>query len=125
MKKGYDIKFPFNSTSEFHVLDMNKNANEEVVSKIMHTIFTPKGQRLRKPDFGTNLVQYIFNPNENQSWSDIIEEISTAVKKNVPNCNIKNVSVDSDDTGYGVYVSIIYSVTEYGVTNTYEIKTKI
>ena len=55
----YGIKFPFNILSEDKtLLDLNKTKGEQVKSQLMHLLFTQKGQRLRSPDFGTNLLQY-------------------------------------------------------------------
>ena len=33
------------------LFDLNKTRAEMIKSQIMHLIFTPKGQRIRKPDF--------------------------------------------------------------------------
>ena len=91
----------------------------------MHLIFTPKGQRLRNPEFGTNLIQYIFNPNDSQTWDDIVYEIKSKVKQYVPDCNINNIEVIEDDDGKTLLAKITYTVYENGVENTYNTITKI
>ena len=63
MKKTqfYGIKYPFtNQDAENYYVDLNSSVKDKVKSTLMHIIFTPKGQRYRKPDFGTNVIQYLF-----------------------------------------------------------------
>jgi len=114
----YGIKFPFRVPDDnSRVIELNTTPAEGVNSEIMHIIFTPKGQRLRRPDFGTRLIQYIFNPNESQSWEDIVDEINNAVRNRISNCSIENIQVAEGDNGLDLFVRIIYSVKE-GPTNT-------
>ena len=61
-EQKYGIKFPINVVSDDKTLfDLNYTRAESVKSEVMHLIFTPKGQRLRNPNFGTRLIQFIFN----------------------------------------------------------------
>lgn len=125
-KQHYGIKFPFTIIDkEQTLLDLNQAKSYSVLSEIMHLIFTPKGQRLRNPEFGTNLIQYIFNPNDSQTWDDIVYEIKSKVKQYVPDCNINNIEVIEDDDGKTLLAKITYTVYENGVENTYNTITKI
>ena len=59
-KQFYGIKYPFSEESDrLTFFDLNENKNESVRSMLLHILFTPKGQRLRQPNFGTNLIKYI------------------------------------------------------------------
>ena len=79
----------------------------------MHVIFTPKGQRIRQPEFGTDLIKYIFSPNDAETWESVKNEIVGSVHRYIPNCNIKNVRVvQSDDERAEIFVRIDYSVTQ-------------
>ena len=110
----YGIKFPINVSSEDMTLfDLSHTRAEQVKSEIMHLIFTPKGQRLRKPDFGTRLIQFIFNPDDSQSWGDIVSEIKETVKMWIPDCNITEVEVAEFEDGLTLYARIRYTLTEY------------
>ena len=123
----YGIKFPINVSSEDMTLfDLSHTRAEQVKSEIMHLIFTPKGQRLRKPDFGTRLIQFIFNPDDSQSWGDIVSEIKETVKRWIPDCNITEVEVAEFEDGLTLYARIRYTLTEYdGSTGNYEIISKL
>lgn len=119
----YGIKFPITSSSEDETLfDVNNNRLEKIKSEIMHLIFTPLGQRLRKPDFGTRLIQYIFAPDDSQSWADVVNEIKSCVGMWIDNVIINDIELGEVDNGHGLAVKIKFSVTEDdGSENTYEL----
>jgi phage baseplate assembly protein W len=87
-----------------------------IKSQLMHLIFTPVGQRLRKPTFGSKLIQFIFNPNDSQTWDDVVTEIRDMIAKNIPNCSLKDISIYENEGGRGLIADIQYSVTANGTT---------
>lgn len=123
----YGIKFPFNILSEDKtLLDLNKTKGEQVKSQLMHLLFTQKGQRLRSPDFGTNLLQFIFSPNDSQTWGDVKFELKQIVKQWVPGCILEDIEIYENDEGRGLVAALKYSVTENnGSTTTYELITNL
>jgi phage baseplate assembly protein W len=97
-----------------------------VRGQIMHVIFTPKGQRLRNQNFGTNLIQYIFNPSDTQTWDSIVTEIKECIRTWLTDVQIKDVELGEVDEGRGLAVRITYSVTEEdGSSGTYEIISRL
>ena len=77
-KQFFGIKYPFQNETEGECfMDLNASFKEKVKSEILHVIFTPKGQRYRNPDFGTDLIKYLFEPNDEEVWSKIKSEIKT------------------------------------------------
>lgn len=110
----FGIKYPF-TTKEFQnfFLDVNDDEKDKVRSEIMHVIFTPKGQRLREPEFGTDLIRYIFEPNDNITWTGLKNEITDAVQTYVNNVTLNDIQVaKSEDNEGAVYVRIDYSVRQ-------------
>jgi phage baseplate assembly protein W len=75
-------------------------------------IFTPTGQRLRNPQFGSNLVKMLFTPNDEITQSEIKEEINTSIKKFIPIVDIKNIDGEVDESGRGYKIHIDYGVNE-------------
>jgi hypothetical protein len=79
----------------------------------MHLILTRKGQRLYLPDFGTELLRFIFEPNDDLTLSMVKDEIKTVVKKYLPNLTVTNITVtESDISEYAVVVNIDYVITD-------------
>lgn len=123
----YGIKFPINVASDDMTLfDLNHSRAEKIKSEIMHLIFTPKGQRLRQPNFGTRLIQFIFNPGTTDSWDDVVSEIKETVKMWVPDCEIQEVEVKEMENGLTLVCRIRYTLQETdGSLRTYEIISKL
>ena len=81
----------------------------------MHAVFTPQGQRLRRPEFGSKLIQFIFEPNDTQTYGDVIGEIKEMVSRSVPRCNLDNIDIYETDNGLGLLAKVSYTVqTETG-----------
>lgn len=116
-RQHYGIKFPLTVNSfENTFFDLNQNAMDGIKSQIMHLIFTPVGQRLRKPTFGSKLIQFIFNPNDAQSWGDVVSEIKDMISANIPNCNLNDIQIYESEGGRGLIADIKYSVTSGDVS---------
>lgn len=112
-KQYFDIKYPFtDGGTQRYVFDVNETQKERVASEILHVIFTPKGQRLRSPLFGTDLIKYIFEPNDSMTWSSIMNEIKETVSRWVRGVTINKIDVMSTKDGLEVYVKIDYSVKD-------------
>jgi phage baseplate assembly protein W len=111
--KYININFPFRDSSKGHFLELNNNDSDAIKADLMHLILTKKGERYFKPDFGTNLLQFIFEPNDTQTLADIKREITDTVKRYLPNLAINQVLVEpSDDSEYAATVRIDYTVTD-------------
>lgn len=113
-KQYYGIKYPFVSDGyEKFFVDTNDSVMEKVRSQLMHVVFTPKGQRLRNPQFGTDLVRYIFEQSDSTSWDEIKNEVSEAVKRWVPNCAVNGIEVvRNEEDEHEIYVKLTYSVQD-------------
>lgn len=120
----YGIKFPIKIESKKTLLDLNETRADEVKSQLIHLIFTPQGQKLRDPLFGTNLITYLFSEmNDRLTWDDIIFEIKDKVKKFISNCEVQDVTTEQvGDSGEGLAVTIKYTLKEQdGTTKAYEL----
>jgi phage baseplate assembly protein W len=110
----FGIAYPFTCEGfqNFYV-DTNDTVKDKVRSQLMHVVFTPKGQRLRLPDFGTDLVKYIFDPSEEVTWEGVKEEVSDAVRRWVSNVTIRDIQVvKNEEDESEIFVRLDYSVSE-------------
>ena len=114
MKQQYfGIKYPFTSDGfqKFYV-DVNENMKDKVRSQLMHIVFTPKGQRLRLPSFGTDLIKFIFDQDDSVTWEAVKNEISDSVRMWANNININDIQiVKNEEDESEIYVRLDYSVT--------------
>jgi phage baseplate assembly protein W len=111
--KYININYPFKNSPKGFFLDLNDNDNSAIKADLMHLILTRKGQRLYNPEFGTNLLAYIFEPEDGFTFSQIKEEITTVVKRYLPKLNITEVLVEeSIESEYAATVRIDYTITD-------------
>ena len=113
-RQYFGIKYPFlrDDFQHFYV-DVNNNTAEKVRSQLMHIVFTPKGQRLRNPEFGTDLIKYIFDQNDGTTWEAVKTEVSESVNRWATNIKLNNIQVvKNEEDEAEIYVRLDYSVIE-------------
>ena len=95
----YGINFPFQDSFTGRFLDTSDLTNEEIRSSLIHLLLTRKGTRYFLPDFGTRLYEYIFEPLDGPSFSDIESEIRDSVERYLPNLILTNISITDASIG--------------------------
>jgi len=112
-EKFINIRFPFKDSLKGFFVEMNQTDNEAIKSDLMHLILTQKGERLYNPEFGTNLLKFIFEPNDGTTFGDIRREITDTVKKYIPELQIDEVVIETPETNeYAAIITIDYTVTD-------------
>jgi len=112
-EKFININFPFKDSPKGFFLDLTKTDDRAIKSDLMHLIMTNKGERFYNPEFGTNLRRYIFEPNDNFTYSQIRDEITETVKKYIPNLKIDEVKIDqSPSSEYAAIIRIEYTISQ-------------
>ena len=111
-KQFYGIKYPFISQDEEnYFLDLNKDVKSKIKSLLIHVVFTPKGQRIRDPEFGTNLIKFIYEPNDSETWEGIKNEVREVVSSYVKGITINDITVlPPNDSRHDVYVRLDYLI---------------
>ena len=115
----YGISFPFVDSFTGRYLDVTNSTEGEIRSSLVHLILTRKGTRYFLPDFGTRLYEFIFEPLDGPTFSDIESEIQDTVRTYMPNLQVTNISVEPasaglEDKGYTVNQ---YGEREFSVPN--------
>ena len=84
---------------------------------LLHIILTPKGQRLRMPNFGTNLISYIFESNDTETWENIKDEIRKQVSLYLPNVIFDDIKIiHNTEEENSIFIELLYSIENNGVT---------
>ncbi len=110
---GINIAFPFQNSDKGDFIELTETDSDAIKSDLIHLILTAKGTRYYMPDFGTNLLQFIFEPNDQLTLGDIKQELVEVVSKYIPNLRIKELTVtQSEEVIYAAVVKIDYTVTD-------------
>ena len=95
----YGINFPFRESFTGRYLDLSDTTDEEIRTDLVHLLLTRKGTRYFLPDFGTRLYEYIFEPLDGPTFSDIESEIRDSVENYIPGIQITNISITDASEG--------------------------
>lgn len=108
--KTYGIGFPFMDSREGKFLELTQTSDEEIRTDLLHLILTRKGTRYFLPNFGTRLYEYIFEPMDGPTFSDIQAEIKDAVDEYMPGITITEISIKPASEDDPVNENNIYQV---------------
>ena len=111
-EKSIGVKFPFEESDKGFFLQMNKTSAEQIKSNLIHLLLTRKGERLYNTEFGTDLLRFIFEPNDNDTYEDIKSDIQNSVSKFIPNLTINNIIVEMDEPNDKNNESLIQTITD-------------
>jgi|GEM_PF-1170041 phage baseplate assembly protein W len=101
---SYGINFPFIDSYVGRYLDTSSDSDEEIRSNLVHLLMSKRGTRYFLPDFGTRLYEYIFEPLDGPTFSEIEQEIRTAAETYMPGILITNISITDaakEEPSYG------------------------
>ncbi len=97
--KTYGINFPFQDSLKGNYLNLSEDVDAEIRSNLVHLLLTRKGTRYYLPDFGTRLYEYIFEPMDGPTFSDIESEIRDSVDEYIPGITIQRITVKPASEG--------------------------
>lgn len=107
------INFPFIESKKGYYLDMTTTDAEDVRASLMHLLLTNKGERFMMPEFGTDLLKYIFEPNDTVTITDLKININTTVSKYIPNLQIDDIIINNSDLSKEtITIKIEYTVSD-------------
>ena len=111
--KYININYPFKDSAKGFFLDITEDKNQAIKADLLHLILTRRGQRLYNPDFGTELMRFIFEPNDILTEESIKDEIRTVVKKFLPSLKLDDIIIEpSIESEYAAVVTISYTITD-------------
>jgi hypothetical protein len=100
------ISLPMNTSNVFPT---TLSSREQIKSNILNFVLTNKGERLFRPDFGTNIRKSLFEPNINlhvlqdSVYSDINKQFSNQIE-------LENVTIDSEFNSEIIKILIQYTL---------------
>ena len=99
---SYNITFPFkDDTLTNSFIEMNQVSKDAYSSNLLLLLLTQKNERYYEPDYGTNLLKHIFEPNDQLTAGQVEEDIRNTVSLYIPEVKITSVSFNwnNDDNG--------------------------
>jgi phage baseplate assembly protein W len=115
-KKTYGVNFPFmDGSNESDFIKLTETPENEIKSSLIHLLLTKRGSRYYLPEFGTNLLQYVFEPLDEITLGKIEDEITDAVEQFIPNLTINAINIEridekNDSYEHTIKINIDYTI---------------
>lgn len=110
------------STTKFLKGSRTKTSSQitKLVEDLILYLNTPVGTLFGRPDYGTRLQEYLFEPTIKETGESIRQEIIRAVQRSYPKLNLRNVDIKflktgSDSNIDGINVNIYYNINQNGM----------
>lgn len=102
---SYNITFPIVDNTETNTFfKLSETSKSAYTSDLLLLLLTEKNQRLYMPTFGTDLIRFVFQPNDSITFSDIQQEIKRTVSLYIPSLTIDSIEMEKDVDADGVEI---------------------
>ena len=92
MSGGLSVKLPLVVSSVFGPYGLNTTYNELAKQNLKMLLLTTAGERVMDPSFGVGLRSYVFEPNNSNTYDNIVGRINEQVGIYLPYININSVN---------------------------------
>lgn len=113
------IAFPFQAGAQ--EFPASATDADLIRQSIIQIIMTQKGERLMRPDFGSNVMRYIFENNTPTLAMQLKTEVYSAITKFEPRAIIQSVDVEQEDSAVTITITFIVLATNQQDTVTLEL----
>ena len=109
MSKSINIGFPLKDSNINQLFQTNSTTKNAYLSDLLLLLLTNAGERYMDPNYGTNLLQYIFDPTDNLTENNVIASIKKTVKAYIPTLTINNVVFNQSEQENQLNVNIFFT----------------
>jgi len=85
--------------------------NDLIRQSLLQIVLTQKGERVMRPDFGTNVFSYVFENNNDVLEEMIRVDVSQAVARYEPRVLVRAIDVTREDTTINITVRYVIVAT--------------
>tara|TARA_R110000824_G_scaffold315322_1_gene502458 strand:- start:25645 stop:26088 length:444 start_codon:yes stop_codon:yes gene_type:complete len=79
-----------------------KNSGFQLIrDQVKQFVLTTKGERVMLPDFGTTLINFVFEPFNDTLASILAQEINEGIRKYIPNITVNAIRFFQNDNLHG------------------------
>lgn len=90
----------------------------KLVEDLKLFLSTEKGTLWGRPDYGTKIQEYLFEPTTEETGEAIRLEVYNALKRSYPELNVQQVDITILDNG--IKVNIYYTINQNGLSQLLE-----
>ena len=104
---GLGLPISSDKTSFFK---LNYTTKEQATTNLKMLLLTIPGERVMRPDFGTNIRRILFEPDSSDLVLNVGNEIEEKVELWLPNIAIKDVKLKKNSDKHIIFITIKYAL---------------
>ena len=112
--RAVGITIPFKGGGVF---PKTYSTKDQIKSNLINLLLTHKGERPLNPKFGTNLLNLIFEPIDNEIITDIQNQIIDNVRAYIPEITLTEIKITPDADQNKLFVAVSYILNLSGDKN--------
>lgn len=112
--KAIGILLPFGTDKTF--LKLSYTTEEQAVTNLKNLLLTIKGERPFQPDFGTDIMNILFDQNQSDILRKLKESVESDINYWLPYIIIDDIDISSENNTVNFFIS--FKVTENGSNQT-------
>ena len=112
MSNSINIMFPLVDSNINQLFQTNATTKNAYLSDLFLLLLTNTGERYLDPNFGTALLQYIFDPDDNITQENVTKNIKATVKAYIPTLTINDVTYTPSEQENQINVTIVFTYEE-------------
>jgi phage baseplate assembly protein W len=95
-RESIGVNYPIQRSNDGY-FDKTFTTIEHTKANIINVLSTKRGERIGRPNVGTNLESLLFEPMSQQLEADIRSEIESAIEQFIPYVRITDLAVKRDE----------------------------
>jgi len=95
--------------------------SDAIKESIINIVLTPKGSALMDPDLGTEIHNFVWDPNDEISRDSLVRILKRDLLNQEPRIDIKDITAESY-LGTVIIISVVYSEKDSGIEKIVKIK---
>ena len=117
------VKLPLNNASK-GVFQLSYSTQEQAISNLKNLLLTSKKERRYLPNFGTGIMNLLFDPNTTEVGENLKDEISSSISFWMPYIIINSIDVQQKlnslgpESEHGLLITLNFRVTNNGANQT-------
>lgn len=108
MESALGVNYPIRR-SEDGFFDKTFTTVEHVKANLINVLSTSRGERVMRPDFGTRLEEFLFEPMTPQTEAELQSEIESVVDRFLPYVTVEDILVDQFEEDGVVRLEVRFS----------------
>jgi phage baseplate assembly protein W len=117
------VLLPLNNAKK-GVFELSYSTQEQAISNLKNLLLTSKGERRYLPNFGTGIMDLLFDPNTSEVGENLKDEISSAISFWMPYIIINSIDIQQkleslgEESEHGLLINLNFQVTNTGANQT-------